>query len=126
MRLASSAYRTCSYPARPSHISPHIPRGPGPCCHRPRSASSSVDEKLKKSEEAANASPSNVYSPEKDPMVGLSEAEKDQVRQDIRKQSQRMFAYAYGIIGGGMAIAGAFITYKALSPRPRASLPTNP
>ena len=91
------------------------------------SSMSNVNNKLKQNEAKYAASSDDVYSPEKDPMAGLSgtppccmwlfitcrcsrdrtrtEAEKDEIRQDIRKQSQRMFSYAYGIIGGGMAIA---------------------
>ncbi|KNC98822.1 uncharacterized protein SPPG_05799 [Spizellomyces punctatus DAOM BR117] len=59
-----------------------------------------------------------VYSKERDPMANMSEEEKEAIRKHIRQESARMFSISYGIIGGGMLIAGLAVWYN-LSPGER-------
>ncbi|TPX70394.1 hypothetical protein SpCBS45565_g01782 [Spizellomyces sp. 'palustris'] len=59
-----------------------------------------------------------IYSKERDPMANMSEEEKEAIRKHIRQESARMFSISYGIIGGGMLIAGLAVWYN-LSPGER-------
>ncbi|RKO87493.1 hypothetical protein BDK51DRAFT_38698 [Blyttiomyces helicus] len=59
------------------------------------------------------AASSYNWKPPKDPMEGMTEAEKDEIRKDVGVQSARAFSFAYGIIGGGMAIAVSFCSGTA-------------
>ncbi|KAJ3213516.1 hypothetical protein HDU67_002802 [Dinochytrium kinnereticum] len=56
-----------------------------------------------KLKENANEDYDGVYSKEKDPMAHMTEAEKEEVRRDVREGSQRAFSVGYGIVGGAMA-----------------------
>ncbi|KAJ3049576.1 hypothetical protein HK097_009446 [Rhizophlyctis rosea] len=65
------------------------------------------------------AKPNNdyLYNPEKDPMRNMTEAEKDEIRRDVRRESQRAFSYGYGILGGGIGLALVIIGYNWTSKR---------
>jgi hypothetical protein len=49
-------------------------------------------------------------------MAHMTEEEKNEIRRDIRKEGQRAFQIAYGIIGGGMmavvSVFGALLQQK--------------
>ncbi|KAJ3164900.1 hypothetical protein HDU88_004880 [Geranomyces variabilis] len=53
-----------------------------------------------------------LYSPDRDPMKNMSEAEKDEIRRTIRTESQRAFSVGYGIIGGGMLAVGIAVFFS--------------
>ncbi|KAJ3111072.1 hypothetical protein HDU96_006011 [Phlyctochytrium bullatum] len=53
-----------------------------------------------------------VFTPDKDPMAHLSEAEKEQIRRDVREQSARAYSIGYGIIGGGAAAALLLVLFS--------------
>ncbi|KAJ3185112.1 hypothetical protein HDU87_002678 [Geranomyces variabilis] len=53
-----------------------------------------------------------LYSPDRDPMKNMSEAEKDEIRKTIRTESQRAFSVGYGIIGGGMLAVGIAVFFS--------------
>ncbi len=40
-----------------------------------------------------------IYTPEKDPMAHMTEAQKQQIRKDIQRNTRRAASYGYGFIG---------------------------
>ncbi|KAI9089990.1 hypothetical protein DFS34DRAFT_689141 [Phlyctochytrium arcticum] len=55
---------------------------------------------------------SGIYDKDQDPMLKLSESERETIRKDIRTESARAFGVSYGIIGGAMALVGGLIWWN--------------
>ncbi|KAI8848159.1 hypothetical protein BC829DRAFT_443964 [Chytridium lagenaria] len=58
------------------------------------------------------STPPNEDESSKDPMAHMSESEKDEIRRDVREQSQRAYSIGYSIIGGGMAAVLMLVLYS--------------
>ncbi|KAJ3194152.1 hypothetical protein HK101_003399 [Irineochytrium annulatum] len=80
----------------PIPASTHIP------CRSLSAKSSTGNSGTPPSKPIVDDNDNEIYSPEKDPMAHMTEAEKEEIRQDIRKQSQRIYSVGSGVLGIGV------------------------
>ncbi|KAI8585463.1 hypothetical protein BDZ88DRAFT_455910 [Geranomyces variabilis] len=111
----STARSATTLAARPPALARTAASIPGLTPRRAAFSSSSPQrhqEQKPDSEKSTTKDDPWLYSPDRDPMKNMSEAEKDEIRRTIRTESQRAFSVGYGIIGGGMLAVGIAVFFS--------------